>query len=182
MSIEELVKNDNTFSESGFLAKVDNTFIMLLTAIMTDNLQRVKHKISKELFDKYTNLLDELNKNNERQMYDELNVKSSNIKSIEKTDYKYVIKVLLVSRYMDYRVDKNNGNFISGVNDRRIEKENYLTFEKKLNTKKESLARKCPGCAANIDANNSGKCSYCGTTYDTENYDWVLTNILDLTK
>ncbi len=51
MSIEEFIQKDNTFSESGFIAKVDNTFIMLLNSIMTDNLERVKHKISSNLFD-----------------------------------------------------------------------------------------------------------------------------------
>lgn len=177
MSIEELVNKDQTFSESDFIAKVDNTFIMLLTAVMTDNLSRVKHKISQDLFNRYSNMLKELNSKNERQMFDELNVKSTNIQSIEQTDNKYVIKVLLTSRYMDYKVDKTTGNFISGIKDRRIEKNNYLTFEKNINAKIEGSARKCPGCGANIDSNNTGKCSYCGSTYDVVTYDWVLTDI-----
>ena len=36
---------------------------------------------------------------------------------------------------------------------------------------------KCPGCGANINANYSGKCEYCGTTYDTVKYDWILEDI-----
>ena len=68
MSIEELIKEDSSFTESGFLAKVDNTFIMLLTAIMTDNMTRVEHKISKELFNKYSSIVNENNLNNERQI------------------------------------------------------------------------------------------------------------------
>ena len=177
MSIEELIKEDSSFTESGFLAKVDNTFIMLLTAIMTDNMTRVEHKISKELFDKYCNIVNENNLNNERQMYDELNVWSTEIQSIEKTNDKYIIHVLLKSRYMDYKIDKTTAVYKSGVNDHRIEKDNYLTFEKSVNAKDESSARKCPGCGANIDANSTGKCSYCGAIYDTASYDWVLTEL-----
>lgn len=177
MSIQELINKDKTFSESGFIAKVDNTFIMLLTAIMTDNLRRVEHKISGDLFNRYSSLLKELNNNNERQMYDELNVKSTSIESIDINEGKYVITVLLTSRYMDYKIDKTTGKCVSGINDRRIQKDNRLTFKKSINAKEEGLARKCPGCGANVDANNSGKCLYCGTIYNTESYDWILTNI-----
>ena len=177
MTIDELIKEDSSFSESGFIAKVDNTFIMLLTAIMTDNIKRVEHKLSVELFNKYKSLLDELNSNNERQMYDELNVKSTQIQSIEKTDKKYIIKVLLTSRYMDYVVDKSTGDYKRGVNDKRIEKDNYLTFEKNITAKSEGIVKYCPGCGSNVDANSTGVCPYCGTTYDTATYDWVLTDL-----
>jgi predicted RNA-binding Zn-ribbon protein involved in translation (DUF1610 family) len=33
---------------------------------------------------------------------------------------------------------------------------------------------KCPNCGANMDINHSGKCDYCGQTYNQEDYDWVL--------
>ena len=160
MSIEEFIQKDNTFSENSFIAKVDNTFIMLLTAIMTDNLQRVEHKISSELFKHYSNVISQLN------------VKKTSIEKIEQVENKYRIYVLLTSRYMDYRVDKTTGNFKSGNNTSRIEKDFYLTFEKNINVKDEQNAKKCPGCGANIDVNFSGKCDYCGAIYDR-----ILTSI-----
>ena len=177
MSIEELVKKDDTFSESSFIAKVDNTFIMLLTAIMTDNMPRVKHKINEKLYEKYSKYVEILNKNNQRQMYDELNVKSTSIISISENHNNYIINVKLISRYMDYIMDKTSSKIISGNNSSRIEKENILQFEKSKMAKEESIARKCPGCGANIDANNNGICDYCGSSYDTENYDWILIEI-----
>ena len=130
MELKELIKEDSTFSESSFLAKVDNTYIMLLSAIMTDNLPKVKHKLSSTLYEKYNGFLKELNSNNQQQLYDELNVKSSEIISIAKTSEKYIIEVKLISRYMDYQIDKTTKKYISGINDHRIEKTNYLTFEK----------------------------------------------------
>ena len=177
MSIEEFIQKDNTFSESGFIAKVDNTFIMLLNSIMTDNLERVKHKISSNLFDYYSNIINKLNLNNERQMYDELNVKKTSIEKIEQQENKYIISVLLTSRYMDYKIDKTTGNYKTGNNSSRIEKDFYLTFEKNMDTKIEGCAKKCPGCGANMDVNYSGKCEYCGTIYDTADYDWILTKV-----
>lgn len=177
MTIEELVKKDSTFSKSSFIAKVDNTFIMLLTSIMTNNMSRVKHKIDDRLFNKYYNYVDELNKKNQRQMYDELNVKSSTITNITEDDNNYIINVKLISRYMDYIVDKTNFKIISGNNKSRVEKENTLIFKKIKNAKNESIAKKCPGCGANVNTNNNGICSYCGTAYNTYNYDWILEEI-----
>ncbi|MBR2840794.1 MAG: zinc-ribbon domain-containing transport protein [Bacilli bacterium] len=177
MTVEQLIQKDNSFSESGFISKVDNTFIMLLSAIMTDNMPRVKHKISDELYNKYTNYVNELNSKNTRQMYDELNVKSTHINEITEDEENYIIKVLLVSRYMDYLADKTTFKLISGNNTSRVEKDNILTFKKRKNAQTESSARVCPSCGANIDANSTGICPYCGSSYNTESYDWILTDI-----
>ena len=37
--------------------------------------------------------------------------------------------------------------------------------------------RKCPACGAPMNVNKSGKCDYCGSIYNQEDYDFVLTNI-----
>ena len=63
------------FNETDFLGKVSNTYIMVLTAIMTDNIKRVEHKISPNVKEQLLKITEELNSKNLRQMYDELNVK-----------------------------------------------------------------------------------------------------------
>ena len=177
LTIEDLQRIDSTFTESSFISKVDNVFIMLYSAVMLGNLERIKHKLSDELINRYQDLIDDLNRQNIRQMYDELNVKSTTITNIYQNENEYLIDVLLVSRYMDYTVRKDNGKYLSGNNSYREERNNYLTFSKKKTAKVEGSTRKCPGCNANIDANSTGKCPYCGTFYDTVNYDWVLKEI-----
>ncbi len=177
MTIQELIAKDASFSESGFLAKVDNTYIMILTSIMTENLKRVDHKVGDEVYQQLTEKLNNLQAQNSIQMYDELNVKDSSILSIEEKETYYEIKVKLISRYMDYQLDKTTREYKSGNNRSRIEKNHILTFKKNKNATMEGMSRKCPGCGASIDANNSGVCPYCGTVYNTEDYDWVLTGI-----
>lgn len=178
MEVNELVEKDRNFTESGFLAKVDNTYIMLLSAIMTENMDRVKHKISSNLFNQYEEYVKKLSIENKRQMYDELNVKTSKIEKIDDQEDKFVITVSLISRYMDYLIDKTTGEYLSGENKRRIEKKHILIFEKVKAASQEVSARKCPGCGANMDVNNTGKCAYCGTIYNTQDYDWVLVKII----
>ena len=177
ISIEQLEKEDSSFTESGFISKVDNIFIMLYSGIMFGTLERIRHKLSDNMINYYQSIIDNLNSQNLRQMYDELNVKSTMILGIYKDQDKYRIEVQLQSRYMDYLVDKTTNRFVSGNNSYRIEVSNHLVFTKKIDAKIEGTTRKCPGCNSNIDSNSNGKCPYCGTFYDTANYDWILEEI-----
>ena len=177
MSIQELVNEDETFSESAFISKVDNTFIMLFSSVMMQDMLRVKHKISDELYNIYKNKVDRLINSNERQMYDELNIKSTNINYVTKSNDKYLIGVNIIARYMDYIVDKETNKYKRGTNDHRIEVTYNLVFEKSVYAKKEGIIKKCSTCGASMDVNNTGKCIYCGSIYNTEKYDWVLVDI-----
>ncbi len=165
------------FNEADFLGKVSNTFIMILTAIMTDDIKRVEHKISPSVKEKLLQKTKELNEKNLRQMYDELNVKNIKIISTAEKEDHYEIKVLLTSRYMDYQVDKTTGKYISGINAERVEKKHYLTFSKIKAAKEQGIAKKCPSCGASIDSNNTGVCPYCNSIYNLKDYDWILTEL-----
>lgn len=175
--MDELLKVDPSFNLGMFITKVNNIFIMLHSAVMMDDIDRVRHFISDEVEKKYERVLRELNDKNLRQMYDELNVKNTDIKDVSVNDGVVIIRVDIVSRYMDYFVNKKTGKYISGENTRRIEKINHLVFEKKRGTGYQNIDKKCPGCGANISVNTSGKCEYCGRIFDAENYDWILTSI-----
>ncbi|MDO4963755.1 MAG: TIM44-like domain-containing protein [bacterium] len=175
--MNELINLDPTFTLSSFKSKVDNIFVMLHMALMTDNMKRVDHFINDDVYNIYNNRLIELNNNNERQMFDELNVKSTDIENVEIKDDKYVITVNLVSRYMNYIVDKNTGDYKRGNNTSRVERQNILTFEKKRNAKIQQVVRFCPNCGHPLDVNKSGYCEFCHSIYNQEDYDWVLTDI-----
>lgn len=175
--MNDLVNLDPTFTESGFKTKVDNIFVMLHMSFMTDNMKRVEHFLSKGVFDEFSNKLNIFNSNNERQMYDELNVKSTDIIDVEVTDDKYIIIVRLISRYMDYIIDKNSCKYKRGNNQSRVEKENILIFEKKRSAKQQGIVRYCSNCGHPMDVNRTGYCEYCHTTYNQQDYDWILTSI-----
>lgn len=168
----------NNFNEAMFKTKVDNVFVKLYTAIILRDLSTVKHFISDKLYNKYQAYVDSLIKNKEIQMYDELNVKSTQIINKYEQEDKYIIEVLLVSRYMDYVIDEDSANLSRGNNTSRIEKNNKLIFIKNKNTKNANIVRKCPGCGASISVNTSGKCSYCGAIYNLEDYDFILDDLI----
>ena len=165
------------FNEAMFKTKVDNIFVKLYTCIMKGNLTDVRHFISEELYNNYINKINELISHNKRQMYDEINVKNTMIINRKILEDKEIIDVEIVSRYMDYIIDVNTGDLISGDDTRRIERRNILRFEKKLNTKDFGIVRKCPGCGASINVNNTGKCEYCDTIFNLDDYDYILVSI-----
>lgn len=166
------------FNEAMFKTKVDNIFVKLYTSIMKGNLGDVKHFLSTSVYEKFNNYVNQLSSSGKRNMYDELNVKDTKIIKRTITSEKEIVEVELISRYMDYIIDINTGNVLSGDDTRRVEKRNILTFEKKLDTKDSTIVRKCPGCGASISVNTSGKCEYCGSIFNQSDYDYILTSIV----
>ena len=174
--MNEILKYDSDFSESKFKTYVDNVFIQLHLAVVTKELENIRHFVSDEVYDKYQKKVDELKAKHLIQMYDEINVAQTDILDCQVTNTNMFIKVYLVSRYLDYLMDEN-GNYVSGNTNVRTEQVNYLLFSKKINHLESGPVRKCPGCGASIDVNANGKCAYCGTIYNLEDKDWVLVSI-----
>lgn len=167
----------NDFNEAMFKTKVDNIFVKLYTAEMKQDLSDVMHFINDDVRDMFQNRIDENKRLNRRQMYDEINVKSTNIIDRCITDDKEIVEAQIISRYMDYVIDMNTGVTIEGDDTRRIEKRNILVFEKKIDSKNIGIVRRCPGCGASMSVNTSGKCEYCGTIFNQEDYDYILVKL-----
>lgn len=174
--MDEILKYDSNFSENKFKSFVDNVFIQIHLAIMTGEIEKIRHFVSNDIYDEITSKVKSLKEKGLIQMYDEINVKQTTLLKSEIKDNCMIINVNITSRYMDYLMDKD-GNFVSGIKNDRVQKENYLKFKKNLDFSEQSNARKCPGCGANIDVNANGLCSYCGTTYNLEDKDWILISL-----
>ncbi|MBR2786771.1 MAG: TIM44-like domain-containing protein [Clostridia bacterium] len=177
--LENLVKEDGDFSEAKFKAKVDNVFIQLYTAVMKQDLQKVKHFLSEEVYEKYNEKIKQLQLANRIQVYDELNVSNTNITNINELEDRFEINVSMLVKYLDYRITKDTKKYISGDRDVRVEKIVNLKFSKIKNAKALGNARKCTGCGANIDLNKNGVCEYCGSVFLLEQYDWILEEVHD---
>lgn len=174
--LEELKRLDSSFTESMFKTKVDNIFVLMMSSIMFRDITRISSSLNESMRVKIQSKIEELQNRNEIQMYDELNVKHTEIQNVQILEDKYVIEVLLTSRYMDYKIDATTKKYKSGNNSSRIELRNKLIFEEKRNHKSLGIAAKCPNCGANIDYNYSGVCEYCKAQMPKEDYDWILTS------
>lgn len=177
--MNDILKYDSSFTESKFKSFVDNVFIQIHLAVMMKEPEKIKHFVSEDIYQNIINRVENLKQRNVIQMYDEINVKQTTILREEVKNDFMEIEVNITSRYMDYLMDED-GKFISGINTERIQKENYLVFRKKIDFLQQENVRKCPGCGASIDVNANGLCSYCGTTYNLEDKDWVLVSLKTL--
>jgi len=177
MTLEEYEKYDVGFNKSMFLTKVNNMFIKYFTNIMLDKLDEVNHFVSDEVYQNGLNIINNAKKNGHRQMYDELNIKETTITDYIVHDDVYIIKVYLQSRYLNYIISLDDGNYVSGNNQSRIQVNYNLVLEKRRNALNQGVVRKCPSCGAPISVNTSGKCEYCDSIYNQEDYDWVITSL-----
>lgn len=176
---DNIVKEDKEFSEGAFKAKVDNIFIQLYTAVMKQDLQKVKHFLADDVYAKYQARVEQLQQSNQLQIYDELNVSDTNITSVIENEDNYEIHVNLLTKYLDYIIAKDTKAFLHGNKDVRVERRINLVFTKTKQAKELKAARTCPNCGANLDLNKTGVCSYCGSIFKLEEYDWVLKQIND---
>lgn len=110
--LQNLIQEDKNFSEAKFKAKVDNIFIQLYVAVMKQDLHKVKHFLSDEVYEKYNEKIIELQNKNQLQIYDELNVSDTNIVGISEYDDRFEIEVSLITKYLDYLIDKSSKKFI----------------------------------------------------------------------
>lgn len=171
--LDEIYKIDKDFTEDKFKTFVDNIFIQIHLAIMTKELYKIEHFVSDEVYSWLLEKVDKLQLKKRIQMYDELNVKETKINSGRIIEGDMYIDVTIVSRYMDYLLTED-GEYISGNNLSRVEKENHLIFKKKINAKDLLTNRKCSSCGASLDINRNGKCDYCGTVFNLDEKSWVL--------
>lgn len=176
-SIKKLIKIDKDFSVERFKSYASNLFIQITLAIMGKKLNKVKHFISNELEEKYQKKINSLNENGYIQIYDELNVSEIKFINVCINNNSYKIKINLFSKSMNYIVDSSTKEFITGNNQYRTTKRYVLTFEKRKDSKLQSENRVCPNCGANIDVNYNGECSYCGSIYNLEDFNWILVDI-----
>lgn len=172
--LKKIVAVDTLFNEAVFKSYVDNVFVKIYTAVMLNELENVRHFMSDDLFQMFLDRVEILNQKNLRQMYDELNVKSTDIIGFESNEHEFLITVKLVSRYLDYYLNKDSGEYVSGDLDTRVEKSYLLKFSKKRNFLPHGVVRKCPGCGASISVNTKGVCDYCGTVYHLVDHEYIL--------
>ena len=174
--LEEIKKYDKEFVESEFITKADHIFIMILNAIMENDLSTVKHYLSEDVYNHFDKLVNKYIEEHVIRLFDEMNVKSTDIVDYNVEDGKLSIIVTLVSRYMDYFINED-GEFASGINDHRLELSHRIVFTKKLETKQLGEVRRCPSCGHSLDINASGLCPFCNQTIDMSEYDYIITEI-----
>ena len=136
------------------ISKIKNMYIMLLYAITKEDINRVRHYLSDELFSKYDSLIKENISKKVVQKYGELNVGKV---SIDNIDENFVI-VNIEAKYIDYLIDRGTREYVKGETKRST---HHLTLKVRYNGDNERLVHRCKNCGAPLNDNLTGVCSYC---------------------
>lgn len=177
MTIDDYIKIDSTFDEAVFLSKVGNMIIKYYSSITFNKMDTIDHFVSDSIFNDGKKEIEECKNKHIIHMYDMLNVKDSRILSIDEVDDNYIIRVAITLRYLDYYIDEVSRKKVSGNDRDRIEIPCIIELSKPINSKEQKLLKKCPNCGASLLINASGKCEYCGSIYNLEDYDYIITKI-----
>ena len=175
--IENLLKQDHDYSESKFKSKVENMFVQIKLAMVTGKIQKIDHFVNDETYSKIEKKVKDDIENNRIQIYDELNVSDVQIKNIEELNDCFKITVQVFSKSLEYYINKETRQYLSGNNHSRTERYTNVVLTKNKNAKSYKVVRKCPYCGATIDVNANGRCDYCRKIFDLESYDWVITEM-----
>lgn len=106
------------------------------------------------------------------------------IEGITSDDMFDYITTLVTATAKDYTIDKD-GKVVDG------DKDEYITWTERwvfmrsasVQTKEAEsgvFADKCPNCGASLAINAIGKCDYCGSEMNKGEFDWVLSEIIQI--
>ena len=174
--IDEITKYDKSFNEATFLSKIDHMFIMILDAIMDNNIDNVKHYLSDNVYNELNEMVSNYKNKNITRLFDEMNIKSTSINNVSVENNNLIINVYITTRYMDYFINED-GDYISGINDHRIEKVHKVKLEKPIYSENLSEARRCNHCGKTLDINMSGICPYCNQVIDIKDKEYIICDI-----
>lgn len=168
---------DNSIDNTKFLSKVDNIYILLISGVMFDELDNVKHKVSDDVYKKYEAISINNKARNFSSVYEELNIRSTKILKINKDEERITVLVELISGYIGYVINNLTNEVVFGNKYNKNFYRNILTLEKSIYAHNLKASVHCPKCGHPIDYNADGTCNYCGAVFNTEDFDYILTDI-----
>ena len=152
------------------ISKIKNMYIMLLYAITKEDINRVRHYLSDELYNKYDELIKTNIANNVVQKYGELNVGKVRVVS---SDNDFII-ANIEAKYIDYLIDRTTREYLLGETKRN---KHNVELKIRYNSNNEKLVHRCSNCGAPLNDNLSGVCSYCNVAVTTDESIYVIEEI-----
>lgn len=175
MTLDELVKRDSSFNSSTFISKVNNMVKKLYNATTLNELDTVDHFASDKVLNSFQNEISIANNNNERVIFDQVNV-NSEVKDVSEYDNNYMIRCLVTVQYFKYYID-NNGKFTHGNQDIKSKVIRTAILKKPVGSSL-GMVNRCLGCGTTLNVNDNGKCPSCGRIFDLEEFDFYIEDLV----
>ena len=156
------------FNLSQFLSDRVLDFCDIQTAWMNFNYNKLREKLTDELYNQYEMQLKTLQTKGEQNIMSDFQARDMAITKIENINGKYEITMELVIGLYDYIVQNNR--VVRGNSNRKIEMKYELVFVSSSVGGKNT----CPHCGAELTNSASQVCMYCKSTVTQVSDKWVL--------
>ena len=175
---------DPAFSEGALLKRVDTAFVEIQKSWSSQDLSNVRQFISDGINERFSIQFDIQKEEGYRNDMSNIEVISSKIVGVECSDHFDIIHLEIHASANDRNVEISTGKLIK-LNSSAPFAE-YWTFLRKPGAKtlrgNGLIEGFCPNCGAPLELSDTGTCENCGSFIISGEYDWLLTEITQLSE
>ena len=181
-SIDEYRLRDPRFSEPALCERISNLYIQMQNCWTAKNMESLRPYFTDTSYAQFDRQLDSYRQNRRTNYVERIAVLGVNLRGWYEQENNDCMVATVRTRIVDFTVDDNTGNIISGSNIA----EKFMTYEYILVRSsgyvtvaqhKDAETINCPNCGAPLNINHSAKCPYCNSVITTKDYDWVISSI-----
>ena len=159
------------FDKEKFIKKAYNIFYNIQIGWMEFDYDKLKKLLTDELYNMYVMDLEVLKSKHQKNIMRGFELVITNLIDLKKENSKYIAKVLIEVKFIDYIEDSITHKVLRGSDTDKLCNTYILTFESTKESKQTDI---CPQCGASVEGNSIGICEYCKSKLVNETYDWVL--------
>lgn len=156
------------YERNNFVYSRFNDFVLIQQSWMNFDMDKLREKLTDELFNQYSMQLDTLKVKNQVNVMHDFKFCDAMITNISKVNNQVTVTMELTTEFFDYLTQ--NGQVVRGNSSRKMFMHYELTFVCNLS----GLSNTCPNCGAKLPTSASKKCEYCGSVVTEVSSSWVM--------
>ena len=184
---KQILAVDELFSREEFESWVKQIFIKLQYAWTDRNWADIRVFETNELFEQHNTQLNRYIERKQINVLEQVSVSWVKLYNFYQTAERDVLEVAVNSRMIDYIIDEETKEVVSGDKYSAKIRTYKLTFIRKKGIKTEPgkitlKAIKCPNCGGQLTMTQAGKCEYCGSIVVVDDHGWALSELEPFNK
>jgi len=177
----KLQLEDEHFHAHLFIERFNVAFLAIQDAWQHQDMSPVRHFVSDGIYERFSLQIKEQIDLGYRNFMDKIDIHDAALADFHRGAFFETITVHVNASAVDYRVDKDSGNYLTGSRSKQRFTE-YWSFIRRVGVRTQAdqaglIEGKCPNCHTQVSMNQSSDCPSCRAHLKSGEYDWVLAEI-----